>query len=216
MFVTLDVSRFSGWLNADASLNIFSMVVTPEVSQLEMSALKLPRSKKSSLMSVMPETFQLSMEPYVSSASPTLVLYKSTAVSSSALVIIGVTAKRRWLVGEGVARNTGSHCGGGTATGWLVCASLLATLGLVMCGGKAKVRKAAATPMRTSTRKPEAFCFACMLTRRGLSRACFSLMIIGVENSLGDLAGKTCSATVGASSATALFLLAFWSVCARS
>ena len=32
-------------------------------------------------------------------------------------------------------------------------------------------------------------------------------------SSLGDLAGKTCSATAGASSATALFL-AFWSVCA--
>ena len=155
-----------------------SMVVTPEVSQLEMSALKLPRFKKSSLMSVMPETFQLSMEPYVSSASPTLVLYKSTAVSSSALVVIGVTAKRRWLVGEGVARNTGSHCGGGTATGWLVCASLLATLGLVMCGGKAKVRKAAATPMRTSTRKPEASFFA-YRRRRG-----------GVE---GSTAGQRCS-----------------------
>jgi len=33
--------------------------------------------------------------------------------------------------------------------------------------------------------------------------------------SLGDLAGKTCSATAGASSATASFL-AFWSVCAWS
>ena len=64
-------------------------------------------------------------------------------------------------MGEGVARTTGSHCGGGTATGWLVCASLLATLGLVMCGRKA-VRKAAATPMRTSTRKREASFFACM------------------------------------------------------
>ena len=58
--------------------------------------------------------------------------------------------------GPGVlaAKNTGSHCAGGTATGWLVCASLLATLDFV-CGRKA-VRKAAATPMSTSTRKLEA------------------------------------------------------------
>ena len=148
--------------------------------------------------------------------------------------VTGTSVRWRWLVGEGVARNTGNHCGGGTAAaGWLVCASLLATLGLVMCGRKA-LRKAAATPMRTSTRKPEASFFAyrrrrgdvegstagqrcsqrglrcsqkwrceryvrnmgcswllqieslCMLgyaaracmSRRGLSRACFSLMII--------------------------------------
>ena len=39
--------------------------------------------------------------------------------------------------GPGVlaARSTGSHCGG-TATGWLASASLLATLGLVMCRRK--------------------------------------------------------------------------------
>ena len=46
-----------------------------------------------------------------------------------------------------------------------------------------------------------------MATQPGCSQA--------APSSLGDLAGKTCSATVGASSATALFL-AFWSVCARS
>ena len=137
--------------------------------------------------------------------------------------------------GTGVlaARSTGSHCGE-TATGWLVCASL------VVCGRKA-VRKAAATPMSTSTRKLEACFFsyglrrgdveistaegkgvhkrgqywcsqvggrgaesgelapgrepvraglaarACMLTRRGLSRACFSLiLIIGVETCSGQ------------------------------
>ena len=40
MSVTLDVSKLSGWLNADAPLNLLAMVVTPEVFQLEMSALK--------------------------------------------------------------------------------------------------------------------------------------------------------------------------------
>ena len=40
MSVTLDVSKLSGWLNADAPLNMLAMVVTPEVFQLEMSALK--------------------------------------------------------------------------------------------------------------------------------------------------------------------------------
>ena len=66
------------------------------------------------------------------------------------------------------AKSTGSQCGG-TATGWLVCASLLATLNSVACGGEA-VRKAAATPMkRTSTRKLEAsFCAAYRLRRGDL------------------------------------------------
>ena len=60
--------------------------------------------------------------------------------------------------GGGAARSTGSHCGG-TATGWLASANLLATLDLVMCGVKA-AWKAAATPMRTSARKPGASFFA--------------------------------------------------------
>ena len=34
MFVTLDVSRLSGWLNADAARNIPCMVTTLEVSRL--------------------------------------------------------------------------------------------------------------------------------------------------------------------------------------
>jgi len=40
MSVTLDVSRLSGWLKADARLNMARMVVTPEVSQLDKPALK--------------------------------------------------------------------------------------------------------------------------------------------------------------------------------
>ena len=52
------------------------------------------------------------------------------------------------------ARSTGSHCGG-TATGWSVSASLLATQGLVRAA-----QKVAATPMRASARKLEARFFA--------------------------------------------------------
>ena len=50
-----------------------------------------------------------------------------------------------------LARRNGSHCGG-NATGCSASASLLATLGLVMCGMTA-AQKAAATPMRTSAQK---------------------------------------------------------------
>ena len=41
MSVTLDVSRLSGWLKADAYSNMWSIFVTRDVSHLEMSALKL-------------------------------------------------------------------------------------------------------------------------------------------------------------------------------
>ena len=83
------------------TLNIFSMVVTPEVSQLEMSALKLPSSWKRWLMSVMPETSQLLMGPYVSSAAVTSVLYSPTAVSSSALLAKVLSSRRGGGEGEG-------------------------------------------------------------------------------------------------------------------
>ena len=46
MVVTLDVSKLSGWLNADAPRNIWYMFVTLEVSQLETSALKKFKSLK--------------------------------------------------------------------------------------------------------------------------------------------------------------------------
>eukprot|EP00964_Phaeocystis_antarctica_P061476 scaffold36749_cov71-Phaeocystis_antarctica.AAC.1 len=52
---------------------------------------------------------------------------------------------------EAVARSNGSHCGG-HATRCSASASLLATLGLLMCGMTA-AQKAAATPMRTSAQK---------------------------------------------------------------
>ena len=43
MFVTLEVSRLRGWLNADAEENMKPISVTPEVFQLDMSALKSPK-----------------------------------------------------------------------------------------------------------------------------------------------------------------------------
>ena len=44
MLVTLDVSRLSGWLKADAERNMLSIFVTRDVSQPEMSALKFRKS----------------------------------------------------------------------------------------------------------------------------------------------------------------------------
>ena len=133
--------------------NIASMFVTPEVLQLDMSALKFPKSLKSPLMSVMEETSQVSMGPYVAMAQAGLALYSPTAVLRSALLVKTFvcrpppsqssspssvrrrvrTSRRRPLVGgTGVltARSTGSHCGG-HATG----CSTSASLGRVSDGG---------------------------------------------------------------------------------
>ena len=63
---------------------------------------------------------------------------------------------------ELVARSTDSHCGGHAFWGWLASASLVATMGLVMCEMKAG-QKAAATPMRTSAWKHGAYFFATSL-----------------------------------------------------
>ena len=98
------------------------------------------------------------------------------------------------------ARSTGSHCGG-HALGWLASASLVATMGLVMCEMKAG-QKAAATPMRTSAWKHGAYFFA---------------------TSLVALAGAASSATslidafsLVALSATATAFLALTSACSAA
>ena len=67
--------------------NISCIFVTPEVSQLEMSALKFCMSLKSSLMSVMAETSQSAIGPYVAVAAVGLALYAWTAVIRAALVV---------------------------------------------------------------------------------------------------------------------------------
>eukprot|EP00964_Phaeocystis_antarctica_P130258 scaffold94142_cov54-Phaeocystis_antarctica.AAC.4 len=68
----------------------------------------------SSLMSVMAETFQSAMGPYVAMADVELALNAWTAVSSSALLVKMLSSRRRWRAGgKGEpARNNGSHCSG--------------------------------------------------------------------------------------------------------
>ena len=44
MVVTLDVSKLSGWLNTERTMNMRSIFVTLDVSQLETSALKFCKS----------------------------------------------------------------------------------------------------------------------------------------------------------------------------
>ena len=61
------------------------MLVTPEVSQPEMSALKLCKWTKSQLMSVTPETHQPPMGPYFSVAAAAFESYSVTAVLKEAL-----------------------------------------------------------------------------------------------------------------------------------
>ena len=115
MSLTLEVSKPSGWLNADAPRNIWYMVVTPEVSQSEMSALKSFKSLKSPLMSVMTETSQSAMRPYVAMAVCLLALYSWAAVLSSAVLVKTLSTRRRRRVSGAdwwEASNTGSHCGG--------------------------------------------------------------------------------------------------------
>ena len=63
------------------------MVVTLEVSQPEMSALKFVKPRKSSRMSVMAETSQSAIRPYVAVAAVGLSLNAWTAVSREALLV---------------------------------------------------------------------------------------------------------------------------------
>ena len=63
------------------------MFVTPEVSQFEMSESKFFKLKKSMLISVMAETHQSAMGPYVTVAAAGSALYAWTAVCREALVV---------------------------------------------------------------------------------------------------------------------------------
>ena len=131
MVVTLEVSKLSGWLNADATCreskrrhgevqagrrqaagdggasraqgkdrlqiggrtgvertrNIWFMVVTPEVSQLETSASKFFMLEKIPLMSVIAETSQSAMGPHFVVASVGLLLNAWTAVFRVAVLM---------------------------------------------------------------------------------------------------------------------------------
>ena len=63
------------------------MSVTPEVSQLEMSALNWSNSEKSSDMLVTAETPQLEMGPYVAVAIAASALYSWAAVFREAVSV---------------------------------------------------------------------------------------------------------------------------------
>ena len=119
-----------GRARAERTWNIWFMFVTPEVSQLEMSALKFPKPWKRFDMSVMAETSQSAMGPYVAMAEAASASYATTAVFRSSLLVKMLLSRRRWWVGGmgTLVRSNGSHCGG-HATGWLASASLLASGG---------------------------------------------------------------------------------------
>ena len=76
-----------GGARAECTLNMRSMVVTPDVSQLETSALKFVKPSKRELMSVMAETHQSAMRPYVAMAAAGSVLYAWTAVFREAVLV---------------------------------------------------------------------------------------------------------------------------------
>ena len=66
---------------------------------MEMSALKFLRSEKSSLMSVMAETFQSAMGPYVSMAPVGLASYSLAAILSASSLVKILTRRRRCRMG---------------------------------------------------------------------------------------------------------------------
>jgi hypothetical protein len=83
------------------------MFVTPDVSQLEMSALKFFKSWKSSLMSVMAETHQSAMGPYVAMAKAAFESNSVTAVFREALLV------KVWVQAPGPVGGEGEVEGGG-------------------------------------------------------------------------------------------------------
>ena len=79
---TVEDERRAG---AERTINIDPMSVTLDVSQLDMSALKLLMPEKSSFMLVIAETPQLEMGPYVAVAEAGSALYAATAVRREAV-----------------------------------------------------------------------------------------------------------------------------------
>ena len=77
----------AGRARAERTRNISFMLVTLEVSQLDMSALNWYKALKSWLMSVTAETPQLEMGPCVASADATSALYSWAAARKEALFV---------------------------------------------------------------------------------------------------------------------------------
>ena len=77
----------AGRARAERTENIPRMFVTPEVSQLDMSALNWPKPEKSWYMLVIAETPQLEMGPYVAVAEALSALYSWAAVRREAVSV---------------------------------------------------------------------------------------------------------------------------------
>lgn len=92
------------------------MLVTPEVSQPEMSALKLCKWTKSQLMSVTPETHQPAMGPYFAVAAVAFETYSVTAVFRLAL-LVKVWPVQAGGVSDGDGERDGGLGGGGLGEG---------------------------------------------------------------------------------------------------
>ena len=103
--MTADGGRGQG---TQRTANMERMVVTQDVSQPEMSALKLPMPEKSPLMSVTPEphTHQSAIAPYFAVAAAAFEAYSPTAVCREALSTKVVQA------GEGGGGEGGGGGGG--------------------------------------------------------------------------------------------------------
>jgi hypothetical protein len=86
--VTPEVSHAPmSWSNDEASLNIHFMFVTPEVSHALMSSLKDEVSLNNPVMSVTPDVSQIEMWPYDVSAALASAIHAATAVPILLLVI---------------------------------------------------------------------------------------------------------------------------------
>jgi len=96
------------------------MVVTLEVSQPEMSALKFAKPRKSSRMSVMAETHQSAMGPYFAMAEAAFELNSVTAVFREALLVKVSTMQAGVGSGGEVEGGGGEGEGGGGEDGLLV------------------------------------------------------------------------------------------------
>ena len=108
-----EIKQREAWIQVGAEArtehtsNMKLMSVTPEVSQLEMSALKDVMSLKSSNMSVMAETSQWLMGPYCPMAEAALLLNSWAANLSAARL-----AKAYAGGGEGGGEGGGGEGGG--------------------------------------------------------------------------------------------------------
>ena len=96
--------------------NIMAMFVTREVSQPEMSALKLRLLSKRALMSVTPETHQPAMGPYFAVAAVAFETYSVTAVFRLAL-LVKVWPVQAGGVSDGDGERDGGLGGGGLGEG---------------------------------------------------------------------------------------------------